>query len=523
MRESNGKEKTGRDGVLIFGNEINRSGAKPLFVYIVMRRLLCLVVAVPLLIVSPASGQERIREEVTVDWWVMPLFALDKRGGPVTDLRKEEIELLVNKKRIDDFIFFKREFTYSRPKRTRPEQAGEAPVLEREKTIIFLFDTALSDRGTITREKAVAQEIVLNTRHDHRFIIMTIDPTKGLQYLAGPLTNKNHIQGIIEERVDIHRSSGAFSFKEELRQLGQLGQSGGKYTAEELERFLVPHLAGAQLLKNRNFIDSFENLYYTIFYLQGNKFIYLFSEGISRDTEILKARLMPDNPTFYPKLSQVAGFLSRSGCVLFIINPSILTNDDFIYGSGEDSLRFLAKESGGKYLDGTKKEIVKRIENVHSAYYEIAFSDPAAEAQTRQITLEPKRRGIQIHTLRTLEKRKGYAQMKEIEKEILVLNLIRGNPLARSILSSIQLESDSTLRDNQNIIIYRVTIPDDFLNKRVELFKIWIDGDSGASTVEKENATFTSNKAEIVFENRENHDTHFVIVYPQMNFALVKK
>jgi hypothetical protein len=44
--------------------------------------------------------------------------------------------------------------------------------------------------------------------------------------------------------------------------------------------------------------------------------------------------------------------------------------------SGEYYLGYLAKESGGKYLEGVKEKITATLEQMHRAYYEISFPDP---------------------------------------------------------------------------------------------------------------------------------------------------
>lgn len=52
-----------------------------------------------LLLMSPVfSQQKKIVEEVSVDWWVVPIFAVDKSGQPVLDLKESDIELKVDKK-----------------------------------------------------------------------------------------------------------------------------------------------------------------------------------------------------------------------------------------------------------------------------------------------------------------------------------------------------------------------------------------------------------------------------------------
>ena len=45
------------------------------------------------LLVSVALSQQNIKEEVSVNWWVIPLFAVTKGDNPVLDLNENDIEL----------------------------------------------------------------------------------------------------------------------------------------------------------------------------------------------------------------------------------------------------------------------------------------------------------------------------------------------------------------------------------------------------------------------------------------------
>jgi len=69
--------------------------------------------------------------------------------------------------------------------------------------------------------------------------------------------------------------------------------------------------------------------------------------------------------------------LQWNGSLLFLINPAGTRLDIHDQDSGEQSLRMLAGESGGRYYDGPEEEIAKEIAGMESAYYEISFPDPA--------------------------------------------------------------------------------------------------------------------------------------------------
>ena len=61
-------------------------------------------------ICASCFAQERIQEQVSVDWWVVPLFAVDRGGNAITDLKKEELQLLINKRSTEEFVLTRRLF-----------------------------------------------------------------------------------------------------------------------------------------------------------------------------------------------------------------------------------------------------------------------------------------------------------------------------------------------------------------------------------------------------------------------------
>jgi len=68
------------------------------------------IVVLLLFTISPLISQEPVKEEMSVDWWVVPLFAVDKSGNPVKDLDKNDVKLYLDDKLVDDFTLYSREY-----------------------------------------------------------------------------------------------------------------------------------------------------------------------------------------------------------------------------------------------------------------------------------------------------------------------------------------------------------------------------------------------------------------------------
>jgi hypothetical protein len=223
----------------------------------------------------------------------------------------------------------------------------------------------------------------------------------------------------------------------------------------------------------------------------------------------------------------MAEYLGRSGAVLFIINPFGTIDPDMYGTSGENSLRFLSRKSGGKYLEGKDEMIIEKIENLHQAYYEIFFpASPQTETGTVKISIQPKRKGINIHTLQFAEKPKHYAQMQSIQQEVLALNLITGNPLYKSGLST-EKASINNVAKKKRKVTYQVAVPDRMVNQSMDLYKLWInktgtEGKNVESRIEKKTIPAVPRNLKIVFKKVSPGDeTYFVLIHAQQKSALV--
>lgn len=486
-----------------------------------MKRILLLIIFIIYVVIasSPALAQERIRERVEVKWWVIPLFVVDSSGNSVMDLQEGDIKLLLDGKEVKEFVLFRRTFSVSDEK-DRAKEVAKDPLKDKEKMIFFLFDIALTSKDSIERSRKIAMNIVENSDKNNRFVIMSITPHSGLVYSGGPTNDKKNIDKLIEKRV-LARSNIKISIAGDVLRESSAGNK-AKYESHimpnlnEITSFLIPHHNRALKQKNVNFFKSFETLFYAVNTIKSNKFIYLFTEGIPEHTQA------GDKSSLYQLyLKKVADHLSQSGAVLFIINPSGTELSSFSTASGEDSLRFLAKESGGKYFEGAEEQIANTMENIHRAYYEIGFSDiPDAKVNTRRVTIKSDRKGIKIHTLRSLKESNDYASMKKLSKEMLVLNLVSKNPLFHISFPFKDIAVDKIERTTAETVFF-VTLPQEFLKHKIDLFKIWVDSKSREPEIERQELVSMNKKMSVRIENIKRKENHFVIIDGETNSALV--
>ncbi len=486
-----------------------------------MKRLLILLIVV--MVVLPIFSQEKITEEVKIDWWVLPLFAIDKSGNSVLDLKDEDIELQVNGQEVTGFTFYKRAFSVK-----SAGKAEEAPIVDKRKLVFLLFDIAYTSNTNFERSKDIARDMVRKAEKNTLFSILMIDPLSGPVYVGGPLSDKKQLLSLLDDSLEwdpLTKSIKIVMFLTGATQVGG-GGSGGKGAGGRGGRLSPGEIAllGEQRSSgfrkaNMNYYMAFQTLYHALNSIKDNKFIYLFSEGIS-----LYARqvLTKGKEEYWFFIKKTAGYLSRCGAVLFIVNPAGAVLNYRSLQSGENSLRFLAKESGGKYIEGETKTIAAQIQKMNHAYYEIAFPDDESFGdKTRKITIRSQRKGVKVHTLRSLEKSKSYMEMKDIEKEVLVLNLLTPSPLFHSPLTARPLKIGKK-SEKDSVVRYKIKLPRDFREKSVDIYKIRLNRATNKSSVKKESIVTTKRSLEISLSREEGSIARIVLVNGKQSSALVQ-
>lgn len=489
-----------------------------------MKKILSIVL---FLIVSFNVVPEKIVvENIEVDWWILPVFAVDKDDNSVLDLKNEDIEIFINNRRIEHFTLYKRDFNVEKEKMIKAEVI-KRPL--KRKIAFLIFDVAFTALENLGRSKVIAKDLIEKGSDSTSFVIMIVDPYAGLQYKAGPETDKEILSAIIDKEVKINERARSVEPAVTAISGAQVtGKRGSKYGAGGMA-FLSEEITSSLRNTNKNFYFSFESLYYSLNQITDNKFIYFFSEGLSFWS---RKSSRHSEEQYFRDLKKSADYMGKSGSVIFVINPNGFESGDINTQSGAgfsriqagpDSLKYIASESGGRYLRGNKKDLSERFEKMNRAYYEIAFSDTGIpDGGKGEIEIRAKRKGINIHSLKTLEKRKNYSQMKKIEKEVLVLNLLSRNSLFKPpvVVKGFNILSRSQKKDH---IELKLELPGDHKRKYIDLFIVNTVSDDGSSdSVKMEKKLVPGNivNLRITGENRETKK--LVLIDENNNIAFVE-
>jgi hypothetical protein len=266
-----------------------------------------------------------------------------------------------------------------------------------------------------------------------------------------------------------------------------------------------------------------------------SKVIYLYSCGIPGDalldrSEIIRdpismetdVYLSPDTVS-YDTLKTVGEYLNKSGALLFLVNPAGTWIEESDKDSGEDSLRILATESGGRYFEGAEKQIAQDVNNMEGGYYEISFPDkPEYEGQELSFKIRSKKPEVTILTVKKVGREKSYADMTDLEREVLVLNILDQGPYAQTIQKVNFVEAQAYQEGGSLICL--VPLPPEIAKSEWSIFKIRRNFDTGAIQMEKELVTPESQVIEVRMKWKgEGYRHDIVLAHARTGTILVWK
>ena len=213
--------------------------------------------------------------------------------------------------------------------------------------------------------------------------------------------------------------------------------------------------------------------------------------------------------------------MNDSGAMLFMVNPAGNRVFESDAASGESTLRMLANETGGRYYEGEEKQIVQDVNNMEGGYYEISFPDkPEYAGQELGFEIRSNRPEIAVYTLKNVGREKSYADMNELERQLLALNVLNNGPnaLIKEKIISVK-RADS--RDDGTLVI-RLTLPAELARTEFTAYKVARDFETGDIQVDTEPIVSGSADLEVRMKWRGSTYRHdIVLAHPRTGTILV--
>jgi|GEM_PF-3451644 len=491
-----------------------------------------------------SAGQGQLVEEIKIKWWVVPIFAIDAQDRPVRDLKKQDIELTVNREKVDDFYLVRKDLV-----KTSPSKMEDRPTefIPRQKKMIFLLvDLVYTGGVSLKKYREVIHDLVNQAEENVDFFLFSISGFKGLVYHAGPTSQKADLLRIVDRltpentiRRDDYIRRETARMREDMDATMNEYKDVDIFGLVESERMLKSALKSRTYRKNNNYFQSFQYLYYIINSLQPAKFIYLFSRGIPR---YAMEDMGPGSVInrLSNRVENIVRDLNSAGAILTLINPmgqdeqikridpheemtsmEVATRNIDEVDTGEFFVRQLARQSGGKYFEGTVEDINRQLRNYHLAYYELAFSDIQQPSQKRrQLKIDSFRSGVRLYTFRSVKEGITYSDMNPVEKKLHAVNVLLGNiPTTRMIFDvrPVQILSQEKELNRET---YYLGIPETFIGEKLDIYTLRMGAQYEIPRINTRSITVDSDRYTLTIDKEPPEMVLFIVINGETLSAL---
>ncbi|HLP59497.1 MAG TPA: hypothetical protein VK186_11735, partial [Candidatus Deferrimicrobium sp.] len=159
-------------------------------------------------------------------------------------------------------------------------------------------------------------------------------------------------------------------------------------------------------------------------------------------------------------------------------------------------------------------DIITKVKNSTSAYYELAFYPEQKNDPLSRIILKCKREGVELISIGYSEKGKPYRQMNAIEKKLFALNIINGGAWSRMAAKVGRIKFAKTKnKDHAPGETIEISIPPVMCNRQLDEFTIYLDPATQKASLNYEQIKMTE-KALIDAIPKEKQQLYFVLIDP---------
>ena len=362
---------------------------------------------------------KELQHEVTVTLKLIQVYVTDKKGNPVTDLKKSDFELRDNGKRKTITEFEKHVLFPSPPTKTTVLKTTPIPSSRkfRRKFILF-FDFAFNSvRGISRAKKAASHFIDFSLFPTDEVSIISYSASRGITLHSDLTTDHQMIRRIVKK----------FGMREVL---GKAENRLRKGRDSSLRKEIYKH----QVF---NFSNKIKDLAKALRYVPGQKHIVFFSSGIEypalsqimRDYEEMTKEMAASNCTIHSVYTEALDAdmnleLDQDTYVWDRKNSEIPKKDS--KETGVFSLERLSEVTGGKYFGNIHRyeEIMEEIQEITGSFYVLGYYiNEKWDGKYHRIEVKVNRKGYHVHAQKGYFNPKPFAQFSKIEKELHLMGL----------------------------------------------------------------------------------------------------
>jgi VWFA-related protein len=432
-----------------------------------------------------AAAQKPLQYEVNVVFKLIQVYAVDRKGNPVTDLTAADFELTDDGKKQKIEHFEKVQLDLPAPPAT-PSTVDAAPVLVRasipRKFFLFFNYAFIEPAGIQKSQKAALEFLDKYVRPADEIGVITFSRTKGLTINEFLTTDHRRIRDALlgqgsapmggrAEQMARLLSLNVNQFVDDSIQGTDPEVAKNDEAAKEIFRTLISAETKSRLEDYSRsvgfFLDALRGLAQGLRFLPGTKNIVMFSTGVSgislfgspsvnipenlnNADNILKwqdALAVKDgDPRLREIFENAMDLLKAANCPVFSFNVSGaqyatniesfgLTDNTNPTGLsakdtyGNDSLRVLSSGTGGQYFHNTMdpKTAIGQLQKTTSSYYVLGYATtPLWDGKYHKIKVKVGRRGVDVYGENGYANPKPFGQYSNFERFVHIMDLAEG-------------------------------------------------------------------------------------------------
>ena len=380
--------------------------------------------------------QKPLQHEVSVTLKLIQVIVTDKKGNPVTDLRKDEFILCDNgeQKTLTEFekhILSLPSVKAPAEEKLAPTPLASAPRLLNRK-LFFLFDFAYTDNhllGLRIARKAALDFIDAKLMPTDEVGVISFSGKRDLQILEFLTTDHQKIRKAVES-LGIQKVMGVLIDPYAVSH--QVNQA--KVDGADVELAAASPGSEARFVA-RNFVWALTAFAQALRYLPGQKQIILISSGIPGPFINSPENKNSDLRNAYTQLSKE---LATSNISIYPINTEdpLATLSKNESQTGTVTLRELAFTTGGRYLGNAvnSSEHFEKIQKLTGMYYVLGYSIRETwDGKYHKIKVSVSRPGCEVRAQAGYSDPKPFSEYSDLEKQIQLVDLaLAENPLSQA-------------------------------------------------------------------------------------------
>ncbi len=470
--------------------------------------------------------------ELDVYLRIIPFYAVDENGNPVTDLKPNEVEVKIDGKRIQ-FAHFDR-YIFNRPVGQRvvktegteanQEKRFSPETIQSPRHVFLLFDLAFSSHWGFRKSRNLVFELTKNIFETDRVYLLFFGGLKGMWQVWGPVTGREAVRKKLADSLGlwktIHRPPNPDVQFDMVKQTPGMSVLQDTQSVPGVEtREDIPSEIAQLLNESQNFnrwtyqqaaeklAEAFAHIANVVKSIPGPKLLVYFSQGIRNNIYFAAAYAeIKENPTaldfattgpfgkddrlgtsfLVTKFRNALSRLADAGVMTMFINTrGGATSYDEPVG-GENSMRHMARTTAGLYTGGLEIESLTKIAlNWTTAYYEISFyqKPKSKKGKRHKVEVKIKRPGVKIWTIKRIKDPKGYKYLTDREREVYAVQLIYRGPYgisprpAGTRFFEFEGKPSGKISMTEREIQYKTKWPVQLRKKKLDVYSVIVEAD----------------------------------------------